>query len=74
MPEDESGRRPPRVARWFRSVPNQRLWRQVEIAGPFDRAMASTGATELCVIGAQGFENRAQQQFSDVPLNAGVIR
>jgi hypothetical protein len=46
----ESGRWGARIVRGVRTIPNESLGRQVKIAGPFNRSMASSGAPEFGVV------------------------
>ena len=60
--------------RGIRSIPDQGLRGEVEVARPGHGPVARSGSTEKRVVGAEGFEYRAPQQVLDIALDDRAVR
>jgi hypothetical protein len=51
------------------TIPDQRLWGQVQIPGPFDRSVSDSSTSKFGVVRPQAFEHGAPQKIADLTLD-----
>ncbi len=54
---------------WIRPVPDERLGRNVHVAGPYERAVVDVHPAEQGIVLDEGFENGTEQQVRQIPLD-----